>query len=242
MNRQNRLARLVATAATLLLGLPAIATATATSNPATYPLDTCIISGERLGEEGDPVSKVYDGREVRFCCKMCVGDFEKDPASHLGMLDQAIIDAQLEDYPLETCVVSGEPLEGDMGGPVDHVMGNRLVRLCCKSCKKDLAADPTPYLEKLDAAVVAAQRADYPAGTCPISGMELGAMGEPYDYVYAGRLVRFCCAGCIDSFDENPEAAMATVYGGAAETPEMHEHAEHAGHGGHAHDHQDTHP
>jgi hypothetical protein len=33
-----------------------------------YPLATCPITGKKLGSMGDPVIKVYDGREVRYCC------------------------------------------------------------------------------------------------------------------------------------------------------------------------------
>ena len=51
----------------------------------------------------------------------------------------------------------------------------------------------------------------YPLATCPVSGEKLGSMGEAYDYVYAGQLVRFCCPGCIDDFNADPQGAMAKV-------------------------------
>lgn len=60
------------------------------------------------------------------------------------------------DYPLKTCVVSGDPLEGgDMGEPIDYVYKedgkpNRLVRLCCKSCIRDFKKDPAKYLKAID--------------------------------------------------------------------------------------------
>ncbi len=219
---------LSASALALFLFPLGAAIAAPTSNPATYPIDTCIVSGEALGEHGDVVIKEYAGREVRFCCKMCVKDFEKDQAAYLQKLDHAIIEAQLPAYPLETCVVSGEVLGGDMGDVVNSVEGNRLVQLCCNSCKKDLAADPAKFLQTLDAAVVAAQLKDYPADVCPISGQKLGSMGDPYNYVFAGRLVRFCCAGCIGQFNENPQAAMASVHGGKSPGA-AHEH-DHSGH------------
>jgi hypothetical protein len=64
-------------------------------------------------------------------------------------------------YPLDTCVVSGEKLEGgDMGPPVDYTYtqdGNpdRLLRFCCKNCIKAFKKDPAKYLEKIDAATAA---------------------------------------------------------------------------------------
>lgn len=58
----------------------------------TYPVKTCVVSGEDLGSMGDPVvvwHKVEGqaDREVRFCCKRCVGRFEADPEKYLAILD-----------------------------------------------------------------------------------------------------------------------------------------------------------
>ncbi len=55
-----------------------------------YTLDTCIVSGDKFGGEmGEPIVKVYDGREVKFCCKDCVPKYEKDPAKYNKMIDEA---------------------------------------------------------------------------------------------------------------------------------------------------------
>lgn len=61
-----------------------------------YPLTTCVVSGEALGEMGAPIDYIYkeDGkpdRLVKFCCKMCVGKFKKDPAKYLAKLDAAAV-------------------------------------------------------------------------------------------------------------------------------------------------------
>ena len=116
-----------------------------------YPLDHCIVSGEKLGEMGDPVVKVYDGREVKFCCNMCVKSFEKDQAKWMKKLDEAIITEQKGSYPVQTCVVSGEKL-GGMGEPYDYIYQNRLIRFCCGGCVKTFEKDPGKYLSMLDAA------------------------------------------------------------------------------------------
>lgn len=51
-----------------------------------YPLTTCIVSDDKLGEMGKPVSIDYKGQQVSFCCKSCIGTFEKDPAKYLAKL------------------------------------------------------------------------------------------------------------------------------------------------------------
>jgi YHS domain-containing protein len=54
----------------------------------TYPLTTCVVSGEKLGEMGAPVVTNYKGAEVRFCCSGCVKKFNADPAKYLTKLDK----------------------------------------------------------------------------------------------------------------------------------------------------------
>ena len=54
-----------------------------------YPLATCVVSGEKLGSMGKPVTKVHEGREVKFCCKSCIKDFKADPDKYIAKLDQA---------------------------------------------------------------------------------------------------------------------------------------------------------
>lgn len=114
-----------------------------------YPIDVCVVSGEPLGSMGEPYEYEHDGRRILFCCGGCVGEFEAYPEKYLKKLDGAIIEAQLPDYPLEVCVVSGEPLD-EWGEPLNFVHENRLVRFCCTGCRDDFLENPKPYLDKLD--------------------------------------------------------------------------------------------
>ncbi len=52
-----------------------------------YPLDVCIVSGEKLGSMGDPIVINHDGQEIKFCCDSCPPKFDKDPAKFLGKLE-----------------------------------------------------------------------------------------------------------------------------------------------------------
>ena len=121
-----------------------------------YPLDTCVVSGEKLGSMGAPVDVVYKNRLVRFCCKQCIKKLDAEGGSIVAKIDEAVIAKQGPAYASKTCPVSDEALGGEMGDPVDVVMGNRLVRLCCKSCKKQLDKEPLTFLHKLDQAAKAA--------------------------------------------------------------------------------------
>ena len=55
------------------------------------------------------------------------------------------------DYPLTTCVVSGEKL-GKMGQPVVYKHEGREVRFCCGGCEAPFKKDAEKYLKKLDEA------------------------------------------------------------------------------------------
>ncbi len=52
-------------------------------------LKTCPVSDETLGEMGKPVIFVYEGQEVKLCCKGCKKDFDKDPAKYIKKIRAA---------------------------------------------------------------------------------------------------------------------------------------------------------
>jgi YHS domain-containing protein len=78
---------LIAVAALSLFGLASVSQAADPVKP--YPLETCLISGEKLGEMGAPVVFVYEGQEIKMCCSGCKKKFDKDPAKYLKDLDAA---------------------------------------------------------------------------------------------------------------------------------------------------------
>ncbi len=191
-----------------------------------FTLRDCPVANHAIGEMGEPVVRVYDGREIRFCCDDCIETFEADLKVSLAEVDKSIIASQMPFYPATTCLVSGEEL-GSMGQPIDMVWNNRLVRLCCKGCVKTFTKDPQAVIAKLDEAVKEAQRKDYPLENCPISDEKLGGMGEPTEIVVGNRLVRFCCEGCEGDFYRNPGAIIAALdEAWKAKKPEMFAEAE----------------
>ncbi len=172
-----------------------------------YTLDTCPVSGEKLGSMGKPIVRKYDGREVRFCCGGCVGKFEAEQAKYWGEIDKRIVEQQLMHYPIETCIVTGDKLGDDT---INHVHNNRLVRLANAEAAVAFKTDPVKHLEALDKKIVEVQLPDYPMDTCPVGG-PLGSMGEPVNFIYMNRLVRFCCGGCEDKLVNDPAKYMGEL-------------------------------
>ncbi len=76
----------VAIASLLLVFCKPVKTETTTSASKPYPLDTCLVSGEKLGEMGEPYVIDHQGQQIKFCCKSCLPKFEKEPAKYLAKL------------------------------------------------------------------------------------------------------------------------------------------------------------
>lgn len=122
-----------------------------------YPLDVCLVSGQKLGTMGEPVVIDYQGQEIKFCCGGCIDKFKADPATYLSKLHAAHAPDPTDgssrtpaDYPLDTCVV----MAGHKLGPqsVSYMHAGRLVRFCCSDCIARFEQAPQRYLAVLDAA------------------------------------------------------------------------------------------
>jgi YHS domain-containing protein len=61
-------------------------------------------------------------------------------------------------YPLDTCVVSGEKLGGDMGKPYVFTYKGREIKLCCKGCLKEFKKEPAKYIKKIEEAEKQAEK------------------------------------------------------------------------------------
>jgi hypothetical protein len=53
-----------------------------------YPLDTCLVSGEKLGDHGDVYEFVHKDQQIKLCCKGCLKDFNKEPEKFLKNLSK----------------------------------------------------------------------------------------------------------------------------------------------------------
>lgn len=51
-----------------------------------YPLETCLVSGKKLGSMGEPYVITHEGQEIKFCCDACEPSFKKAPTKYLAKL------------------------------------------------------------------------------------------------------------------------------------------------------------
>ena len=177
-----------------------------------YPLDTCAVSGEKLGKDAVTVvlagmkDKNLDGTQMKFCCQKCADAFKADPAKHLEKYNEAVVKASGQ-YALGTCLVMSD--EAIDASAKTVVVNNRVYKLCCKKCVARFEKDPSKYVAAYEAAVIAKQKPGYKAAFCPISGEKITA--ESTDVVIGGRLVRTCCAKCAAKAKADPKTTISKV-------------------------------
>ncbi len=203
-----------------LLGLAAAQDAKPARVGLPYMLPNCVVSGEPLGEDAVVVivegqKKAGDnGREIKFCCAGCAGQFRSNPSEYLSKINAEMVKQQLAWYPPVNCPVMPDEALPAPGSPGDDevknvIWQNRLVRLCCSKCVRRFNNDPEKYLAALDAMIIAQGSKNYPMTTCPISGKPLGE--KPVDVVAANRLVKVCCPGCVGGVQKDPMKYAAMV-------------------------------
>ena len=73
----------------LVFGPGALLNSQAADAESKYPLQTCVVSGEKLGDHGKPYVFNHESKEVQLCCKGCLKDFQKDPAKYTKKIEQA---------------------------------------------------------------------------------------------------------------------------------------------------------
>ena len=85
---KSKLTHLLTMAATGLLIVSCSATGSSStlSKVTPYPLKTCVVTDNTLGSMGDPVTKIHNGQEMKFCCKPCVKKFDANPDKYLAKL------------------------------------------------------------------------------------------------------------------------------------------------------------
>jgi len=66
----------------------------ATAKPTPYPLDHCVVSGEKFGGDmGKPIEFIYQtngiNQEIKFCCPMCKPQFLENPDKYMKVIQDA---------------------------------------------------------------------------------------------------------------------------------------------------------
>lgn len=131
-------------AACVALPASALAAEKKAKYPKPYPLEECVVSGEKLGSMGEPFVFEHSGQQVKLCCKGCKKDFDANPKNFTAKIEDAA--KKVKKYPAKTCIMSGEPLPTD--GPASIFKGQEF-KFCCTDCQKKFDKEPAKYAAKL---------------------------------------------------------------------------------------------
>ncbi|MFO7890047.1 MAG: YHS domain-containing protein [bacterium] len=93
----------------------------------------------------------------------------------------------------ENCPVMGNKINKEI---YTDYQGKR-VYFCCSGCVETFKKDPEKYMKKMKDAGVKLESVP-----CPVSGKP----SNPEDFTeYKGEKVYFCCEGCKEKFEKNPD-------------------------------------
>ncbi len=156
----------------------------------------CPVSGGELGSMGEPI-KVKVGQQVAYlCCKGCQG--KKLDAKHWATIQQRIAAAQ------GICPIMEKPVDATMKSTV---VNGQQVFVCCPPCIPKIEADVEASLAKVNSyytAFIAKERQTASdkihasaQAICPVTGKELGSMGEPVKVKVGEEVAFLCCKGCV---------------------------------------------
>jgi P-type Cu+ transporter len=180
-------------------------------------------------------SAAYRGERIGFCCPGCAAKFRADPLRYVQpMRDDRARFAYTTEVPDAAtlrakaaavraangiCPVMGRPVTPKGGSSTYE--GQRIA-FCCPGCKGKFEADPEHWMREMRADPGAygydrpgpthtqLREAREAAGTvngkCPVVGGLVTKAGGTAEY--KGASIGFCCAGCKEKFQVDPEHYM----------------------------------
>ena len=99
----------------------------------------CPVSGEKLGEHGEPIKVKIGEENIFLCCKQCMQGQVKP--QYWGAIHANFAKAQ------RICPVMKKDLPAN---PKWTVVSGQIFYICCPPCSKKIAADPQSYLKQID--------------------------------------------------------------------------------------------
>lgn len=191
----------------------------------------CPVSGKEFTKTDATPKYEYEGKTYYFCCEGCKDRFVKDPEKYIKgeepgeHVDNAAHAEQVhhshESMHAENVRAASEHTHAEAAGHahqahaekngmvVDPVCGMKLKKedakatyehngktyyFCSEECKDKFVKEPGKYI-----------RADEDIVTCPVSGESFKKSEFTESIDYNGKTYYFCCAGCKDKFEKDPE-------------------------------------
>jgi Cu+-exporting ATPase len=181
----------------------------------------CPVSGKEFTKSDATPEYEYEGKTYYFCCDGCKDAFIKNPAKYIekdvdaehacdAEHTHAAEHAHAAEYAHAEHADHDHQAHAEKNGtavdPVcgmevkkeeakfTHVHNDKTYYFCNEECKDKFVKAPGNYI-----------RADEDLITCPVSGESFKKSEFTESIDYEGKTYYFCCAGCKDKFEKDPE-------------------------------------
>lgn len=177
-----------------------------------YPLDTCIVTGEPLGDHPvvlvlkDQRDALQEGRQLKFVNEDARNRFLTNQREYLVKLDNEIIAKFASSYPLTRDVVEIDKMLVERN---EFVFGNRCYVVARAKNIDNFVKQSGRYVKSYDKMVGTMQRNHYPLDTSIVSGNKLPE--KPYDVVIGARLLRVVDEAEAKTLLEDPRPYLAKL-------------------------------
>ncbi len=91
LKKNHHMKALIALLTISMLGFAGVSRAADEPAVKPYTLDYCVYTGDKLGEMGKVQTETYKGQEIKFCCKDCKKQFDKDPEAGIKKYNDAVM-------------------------------------------------------------------------------------------------------------------------------------------------------
>lgn len=153
---------------------------------------TCAVSGEKMKKSDAKGSYEYKGTTYYFCCDNCIESFKKNPEKYINRESR---EDHAREHGEDTVVdpVCGMKIKKS-DAKATYEYNGKTYYFCMEGCKEKFVKEPAKYV-----------RADENKVTCPVSGSTFSKSEAYGSEEYNGKTYYFCCAGCKEKFEKEPE-------------------------------------
>ena len=172
----------------------------------------CAVSGKEMKKSEAKGSMEYKGKTYYFCCDGCETQFKADPEKFInaepGTLHEHVEHTENAEHA-EHAGHAEHAEHAENGKVKDPVCGmefdkskakatyeykGKTYYFCMEKCKEDFAKNPAKYVS-----------ADETVVKCAVSGETFNKSEDTDSIEYEGKTYYFCCAGCKEKFEKDPE-------------------------------------
>lgn len=162
----------------------------------------CAVSGEKIKKSEAKGTYEYKGETYYFCCENCIESFKENPEKFINQDNHEGREHahqqgedQMHEHGEETVVdpVCGMTIKKSEA-KATHEYNGKTYYFCMEGCKEKFVKNPENYVKEAGEKV-----------TCPVMGHEIEKSKAAGSTEYNGKTYYFCCAGCKEKFEKDPE-------------------------------------